>query len=192
MYRQQGREFVDVDPMQIENINRAFAIFDLNRDGKISWDDFETLIHGAANEFGLEKNSTEITGLLSAYNDIWDYLREAADLDKDGQVVKAEFEKAHSMQRLSAGELLNKWQVVADRVFDMVDRDGDGYIDEDALASIYRTYGIADRQVVGASFQAMDLNNDGQVDKAEFSANIRGLFTATDESMKGAQMLSGT
>jgi Ca2+-binding EF-hand superfamily protein len=178
--------------MQIENINRVFAMLDLDGDGRIGWKDFEALSYGIAKEFGLETKSTEVQGLLAAYKDVWDYVREAADLDKDGWVAKAEFEEAHSTQHLSAGELLDKWQVAADQCFDVADRDADGYIDEDALASIYRAGGVADRQVARAAFQAMDVSDDGQVNKAELSANVRALFTATDESMKGAQLLSGT
>jgi Ca2+-binding EF-hand superfamily protein len=178
--------------MQIENIDRVFAMLDLNGDGRIDWNDFETLTYGIAKEFGLETKSAEVEGLLEAYKNVWDYIREAADLNKNDSVVKVEFKEAHSTQRLSAGELLSKWQVAADRCFDVADRDADGYIDEDALASIYRAGGIADRQVARAAFQAMDVNTDGQVDKAELSANVRGMFTATDESMKGAHLLSGT
>ncbi len=178
--------------MQIENIDRVFAMLDLNGNGRIGWDDFGVLTYGIAKEFDLETESVEVQGLLAAYKNVWDYIREAADLDKDGLVAKVEFEEAHSTQRLSAGELLDKWQVAADRCFDVADRDADGYIDEDALASIYRAGGVADRQVARAAFQAMDVNNDGQIDKAELSANVRGMFTAIDESMKGAHLLSGT
>jgi Ca2+-binding EF-hand superfamily protein len=178
--------------MQIENIDRVFAMLDLNRDDKIGWDDFEALTYGIAKEFGLETNSTEVKGLLAAYKNVWDYIREAADINKDDSVGKVEFQEAHSTQRLSVEELLARWQVAADRCFDVADRDADGYIDEDALASIYRAGGVTDRQVARAAFQAMNVNDDGQVDKAELSAHVRGMFTATDESMKGAHLLSGT
>ena len=178
--------------MQIENIDRVFAMLDLNRDGRIDWNDFETVTYGIAKEFSLETKSAEVQGLLAAYKNAWEYIREAADLNKDDAVGKVEFQEAHSTQLLSVEELLDKWQVAADRCFDVADRDADGYIDEDALASIYRAGGITDRQIARAAFQAMNVNNDGQVDKTEFSAHVRGMFTATDESMKGAHLLSGT
>jgi Ca2+-binding EF-hand superfamily protein len=179
-------------PMQIENISRVFAMIDLSGNDKITWNDFETLTQGIAGELGLAPDSTEIEGLLAAYRDVWDYISGAADLDQDGAVTKAEFEKAHMTQALTAGALLDKWQVAADRCFEAADRDGDGYIDEDALAGVYRAGGISDQQVATAAFQAMDVDNDGRVDKTEFSANVRGLFLAVDESMKGAHMLSGS
>lgn len=179
-------------PMQIENVNRVFAMLDLSGNGRITWDDFEALTRGIAGELSLASDSAEIKGLMDAYRDVWDNISGAADLDEDGAVAKAEFEKAHATEVLSAGELLDKWQVAADRCFDVADRDADGYIDEDALAGIYRAGGIADRQVASAAFQAMDVNNNGRVDKIEFSANVRGLFMAVDESMKGAHMLGGS
>lgn len=179
-------------PTQTERLNRVFAVFDMDGNGGISWDDFETVAGGIADEFGLDLDSAEVKGLLAAYKNVWDYVGEGADLDQDGRVLKAEFVEAHSAQRLSVGELLNRWQVVADRCFDIADRDADGYIDEDAVAGIYRGAGIADGQVARIAFEAMDVDSNGQVDRTEFSANVRGLFIATDESMKGARMLGGT
>lgn len=179
-------------PTQLDNINRVFAMIDVNGNGNISWEDLEKLSHGIAGELGLERTSAEIEGLMAAYRDVWDYISGAADLDENGLVTKAEFEKAHVDQILSAGVLLDKWLVAADRCFDVADLDGDGYMDEDALAAIYRATGITDRQVARAAFAAMDVNENGQVDRAEFVANVRGLFLATDESMKGAHMISGS
>jgi Ca2+-binding EF-hand superfamily protein len=178
--------------MQIENISRVFTMIDLSGDDRITWNDFETLTQGIARELGLTPDSAEIEGLLAAYKDVWDYLSGAADLDQDDAVTRAEFEKAHATQALTAGALLDRWQVAADRCFEVADRDNDGYIDEDALASVYRACGITDRQVAAAAFQAMDTNDNGQVDKTEFSANVRGLFLAVDESMKGAHLISGS
>lgn len=136
-------------PMQIDNINRVFAILDVNGNGKISWSDLEN-------------------------------------------VVKAEFDKAQVSQVLSVGTLLDKWVVTADRGFDLIDQDGDGRVDEDELASLYRGAGITDRQVARVAFQAMDLNEDNRVDKTEWLAHVRGLFLAVDESMKGAHLISGS
>ncbi|MDI5979858.1 EF-hand domain-containing protein [Amycolatopsis magusensis] len=175
--------------MQIENIDRVFAMIDSSGNGRISWSDFEKLTGGIADELGRDLTSPEVENLLAAYRDVWEYISSAADLDQDKAVTKEEFRKAHSTQALSAGVLLGKWQVAADRCFDAADRGGNGYLTEDALAGVYRAGGIADRQVVAAAFQAMDVNNNGRVDKTEFSANVRGLFEAVDKSMKGAHMI---
>ncbi|MBP2182693.1 EF-hand domain-containing protein [Amycolatopsis magusensis] len=182
-----------VSPMltstQIENIDRVFAMIDSSGDGRVTWDDFETLTRGIAEELGRDSKSTEIAELSAAYHGVWEYVSAAADLDQDGAVTRDEFRKAHSTQALSAGLLLDKWLVAADRCFDAADRDGHGYLTEDALAGVYRAGGITDRQVASAAFQAMDVNSNGRVDKAEFSANVRGLFEAVDKSMKGARMI---
>ncbi|WP_158854775.1 EF-hand domain-containing protein [Saccharothrix deserti] len=178
------------DHLQDDNIERVFAAFDLDGNGEISWDDFEAKARGVGREFGLEVGSPEVQGLVEAYQELWDYIR-GADVDVDDVVTKAEFQEARGAGRLSTSELLEKWLVVSDRVFDVADRDGDGYLDGNEFAGLYRGAGITDPQVAEIAFAAMDVDTDGRIDRAELLANVQGVFTATDESMKGARMLSG-
>ncbi len=176
--------------MQVDNIDRIFTVIDLDGNGEISLDDFGAMARGVGREFELEAGSPEVQRLLEAYQDVWDYIR-GADVDVDDVVTKAEFRQAHETGRLSTSELLEKWQVVSRCAFDLADQDGDGYLDEDEFAGIYRGAGVTDPQVAAIAFGAMDVDSDGHLDRDEFLANVRGLFTATDESTKGARMLSG-
>lgn len=178
------------NPVQKDNVDRAFSTFDLDGDGEVKWSDFEVVTHSIGREFGLDEDAPETRGLLASYRQVWDYIRGAADTDEDGSVSKAEFEAAHLSGRLSLDELLDLWEIASDRSFEMIDRDGDGYIDADGLATLYRGAGMPDaEQVAVTAFAGMDTDGNGRVDKAELAANVRGVFAATDESMKGANML---
>ncbi|WP_433264591.1 EF-hand domain-containing protein [Actinosynnema sp. CS-041913] len=179
------------DQVRLDNIDRVFAILDLDGDGGIRWDDFGSIAEGVGGEFGLGPESPEVRNLLAGYREVWVYVSGAADLDADGVVGKDEFRQAHAAQRLSTGEVLHKWLTVSERAFELADRDGDGFLDESALAGIYRGAGVTDPQVASIAFGAMDVDGDGRLDKAEFCANVQGLFTSTDEAGKGAHMLSG-
>lgn len=85
---------------------------------------------------------------------------------------------------------MEKWESASRGNFELADGDGDGYIDLDGFIRIYRGGGV-DAKVAEAAFGAMDVDDDRRLDWTELSANIRGLFTATDESAKGAHMVTG-
>lgn len=177
------------DQVQLDNIDRVFAILDRDGDGGISKDDFSSLGRGVAREFGLDAESPRARRLIEGYEEVWNYIC-GADLDVDGVVDAAEFRKAHTSGRVTAEVLVEKWESASRGNFELADVDGDGYIDLDGFIRIYRGGGV-DPAVAEAAFGAMDVDDDGRLDWGELSANIRGLFTATDESAKGAHMVSG-
>ncbi|MCC8246009.1 EF-hand domain-containing protein [Saccharothrix luteola] len=175
--------------LRMDNVDRAFAVFDVDGDGGISWEDFSAAARGVGREFGLGVESSEVRALVGAYRAVWGYIV-GADLDADGSVSRAEFRGAHESGRLSTGELVEKWLVVAGRNFEVADRDGDGFLDGSEFAGIYRGSGVTDPQVAAIAFAGMDVDGNGRVDRAEFLTNVRGFFTAEDGSVKGARMLS--
>jgi len=178
------------DDLRMDNVDRAFAVFDVDGDGAISWEDFSATARGVGREFGLGVESAEVRGLVEAYRAVWDYVV-GADLDADGSVSRGEFRAAHESGRLSTGELVERWLVAAGRNFELADRDGDGYLDGSEFAGIYRGSGVTDPQVAAIAFAGMDVDGNGRVDRSEFLTHVRGFFTASDESVKGVRMLSG-
>lgn len=178
------------DQVRLDNIDRVFAILDTDGDGAISKDDFTSMGWGVAREFGLDEDSPQARRLVEGYGAIWEYAR-GGDLDVDGVVSAEEFREAHTSGRVTTEVLVEKWESASRASFEAADGDGDGYIDLEGFATIYRGAGIPDRAVAEAAFAAMDVDDDGRLDWAELSANVRGLFTATDESAKGAHMVSG-
>ncbi|MEU4446772.1 EF-hand domain-containing protein [Actinosynnema sp. NPDC050801] len=178
------------DQVRLVNIDRVFAILDMDGDGGISKGDFTSMARGVVREFGLDADSPLARGLVEGYEGIWDYIC-GADLDVDGVVGAAEFREAHTSGRVTTEVLVEKWESASRRCFEAADGDGDGYIDLEGFAAIYRGGGVSDPEVAEAAFGAMDVDADGRLDWAELSAHVRGLFTATDESAKGAHMVSG-
>ncbi|WP_053722339.1 EF-hand domain-containing protein [Saccharothrix sp. NRRL B-16348] len=176
--------------LRMDNVDRAFAVFDVDGDGEISWEDFSAAARGVGREFGLGVESSEVRNLVAAYRELWEYIV-GADLDADGVVSRGEFRDAHEAGRLSTGGLLEKWLVVSGRNFEVADRDGDGRLDGSEFAGIYRGNGVTDPQVAAIAFAGMDVDGDERLDREEFQTHVRGFFTATDGSVKGSRMLSG-
>lgn len=178
------------DRVQRDNIDRVFAILDFDGDGRVSKGDFTSMGRGVAREFGLDEDSPRARRLVEGYEEVWDHLC-GADADGDGVVGAAEFREAHTSGKVTTEVLVEKWESASRGNFELADADGDGYIDQDEFARIYRGAGIPDRKVAETAFGQMDVDDDGRLDWAELSAHVRGLFTATDESAKGAHMLDG-
>lgn len=178
------------EQVRLDNIDRVFTILDADGDGRISKGDFTAMSRGVGPEFGFDEGSPQARRLVEGYEEIWDYIC-GADLDVDGEVGAAEFREAHTSGRVTTEVLLEKWEAASRRCFELADGDGDGYIDLEGLVAIYRGGGITDRKVAETAFGAMDVDADGRLDWDELSAHVRGLFTATDESAKGAHMVSG-
>lgn len=177
------------DQVQLDNIDRVFAILDRDGDGTISKDDFSSMGGGVAREFGLDAEDPRARRVVEGYEEVWNYIC-GADLDVDGLVDAAEFRKAHTSGRVSTEGLVERWESASRGSFELADADGDGYIDLDGFAGIYRGAGVPPTAAATA-FGEMDTDDDGRLDWAELSAHVRGLFTATDESAKGAHMVSG-
>jgi Ca2+-binding EF-hand superfamily protein len=178
------------DDLRMDNVDRAFAVFDADGDGEIRWEDFSATARGIGREFGLGVEAAEVRAAAAAYRELWDYLC-GADLDSDGAVSRVEFRGAHEAGRLSTAELVEKWSAAASRVFELADRDGDGFLVAGEFAGIYRGAGVTDPQVAVIAFAGMDVDGDGRLDRVEFLTHVRGFFTAEDGSVKGARMLSG-
>lgn len=176
--------------LRLDNVDRLFGVFDVDGDGVLSWEDFSAAARGVGREFGLGVEAVEVRNLVAAYRALWEYLV-GADADADGVVSRGEFRAAHESGRLSTGGLLDRWLVVSGRNFELADRGGDGALDVSAFAGLYRGVGVTDPQVAVIAFAGMDVDGDGRVDRAEFSTHVRGFFTASDGSVKGARMLSG-
>ncbi|PSL57671.1 calcium-binding protein CML [Saccharothrix carnea] len=174
--------------LRMDNVDRVFAVFDVDGDGGISWGDFSAAAVGVGREFGLGVESSEVRGLVAAYREVWEYIV-GADLDADGAVSRGEFRDAHEAGRLSMGGLLEKWLAVSGRNFELADRDGDGRLDGSEFAGIYRGNGVTDPQVAAIAFAGMDLDGDGRLDLVEFQTHVRGFFTEADVSAKGTHLL---
>ncbi|ROP35496.1 EF-hand domain-containing protein [Saccharothrix texasensis] len=178
------------DRVLLDNIDRVFAILDVDGDGEVGKGDFTSMGAGVAREFGFDEDAPQARSLIAKYEGIWDCVS-GADLDVDGVVGAAEFREAHTSGRVDTEVVVERWLTATHGNFEVADQDGDGYIDLDAFAAIYRGAGIPDRKVAETAFGAMDVDDDGRLDWNELSAHARGLFTATDESAKGVRMVSG-
>jgi len=67
--------------------------------------------------------------------------------------------------------------------FDLIDLNGDGFIQKEEFALFFRVFGIEDEQLAHQTFEALDVNGDGQLSYDEFTHAGFQFFHSGDESL---------
>ncbi|RJQ78800.1 hypothetical protein D5S17_12035 [Pseudonocardiaceae bacterium YIM PH 21723] len=176
--------------LQIQNIDRSFNLWDHDGSGGIERSDVDRVSFGIVRSCGRDEESAEATALVAAYLEIFTFIIDAADKNQDQVVTRQEYRDAHEANQDFASELLTRWDLVCDAIFAVADRDGDGRLGLEDVVDIYAGLETP-RQVAVDGFPNLDLDGDGYIDGNEWRQAIRGVFTADDESARGAAMFKG-
>ncbi len=124
--------------LQRRKQRNLFALHDLNGDGAIQEDDWETYTRNICAAKGVEPGSPEYDAILTAFAAHWQDLKAGADAGGDGGI---DFDGWCSFM----GEVVEdegRYERIVDpivrAVFAMLDRDGDGVITEDEYVAIWQ------------------------------------------------------
>ncbi len=107
------------------------TVLDQTGDGFLDWPDLAAMAREVAGRLDLDE--PEETRLYDAFALWWRELQRALDTDGDGRVSAAEY--AAGVPSLAGPALIR----VAEVLFDVTDRDGDGTIDEQEYRTLFRT-----------------------------------------------------
>ncbi|WP_328917875.1 MULTISPECIES: oxygenase MpaB family protein [unclassified Streptomyces] len=107
------------------------AVLDQTGDGYLDWPDLAAMARELSSRLDLDE--PEETRLYQAYADWWRELQAALDADGDGRVSKEEY--AAAVPSLAGPALIR----VAEVLFDVTDKDGNGFIDADEYRALFRT-----------------------------------------------------
>ena len=148
---------------QQRKLTRMFDLYDLNKDGYIEATDYARVAEGFATGTGCAPGSDEYEKLRATYLGFWEQLRQAADADHDGRVTRDEFLASYDALlamreaitgvsqailhmtdrdgdgKISPAEFAANMQAygvdapAAAQAFSHLDRDGDGFIDNNEL-----------------------------------------------------------
>ncbi|KAH9307007.1 hypothetical protein KI387_011411, partial [Taxus chinensis] len=136
-----------------EYVQRVFSLFDRDADGFINSEDIRHILEnlGLEHDMGITPEFIGFDEFLGVYNRLW-------DTDEcDGGDVEEENENENG------GGLME--------VFNVFDKDGDGYICASELQQILNSLGLkegGDISVCESMISKVDINFDGKVDFNEF------------------------
>ncbi|OQR94910.1 hypothetical protein ACHHYP_00829 [Achlya hypogyna] len=170
----------------------AFAQFDANRDGQLSWDEFTQWYTAPVpsappaplqpHDVGLLREVRQLTCLGHyAVDDILAFFTASA---KDGQLTKAQFFRCFNKlltKTTTAPKPATK--ATLDRLFRLFDADDNGTVDMKELAAgLSLLCGGSAKEKVAAAFALFDTNGDGVVSPDEMETYLTAAFKVIFET----------
>lgn len=175
--------------LQQQKFIRLFVAYDLDNSGYLGWEDFEQFVKNVATQGGLDGQATPYNSLLQKYAYRWMHLKGEADVDRSSKI------DLHEWLTYCEGVLQNDRKYhqeidpIVNLIFDVFDADGDGFINQAEwrqFAWSFRCHSIYARE----TFQAMDLDGDGKLEKSEIAEAFR-MFYFNDEMRSPIARLFG-
>jgi Ca2+-binding EF-hand superfamily protein len=170
------------------NIGSVFELLDTDRDGYITEDDLPASGRRILDALGIE-DAQQRAEILGLYQSAWEQLRADCDSDSDGRITRQEFTSAFTVGLGDPQAYFQRLMgPIPDRIAEVADRDGDGFIESDEYARIFAPIGV-DEQVIRAAFERLDADSDGKISTGEFREAMRHLFLSHDPADPGTSVL---
>lgn len=165
--------------LQRDKFDRLFEIFDVNRDGYVSQDDFDAAVHQVATAPHGSSNEGHLRAFADAAARFWAGVKEHARVDRDGRVSRAAFHDAMHDAFLQGGRFDELVQPAAEAAFALYDVDGDGRVGRKEYEVLQRSLGRSDADI-GRAFAALDHDRDGYLTLDDFTAHVREYLHSDD------------
>jgi Ca2+-binding EF-hand superfamily protein len=165
---------------QRRKIAAVFAAMDVDQDGFLEEEDFESLTERWVGIRGWEPGSPGYDRMRAIMMGWWTALHEASDQDRDDKVTLDEVLLVVDQLPAMADYVL----ATADAMFDAIDEDGDGHVtleEHKQVVFAWKGTDAGDEEV----FALMDSNGDGYLSRAEFRAHWFEFWAGDDEDAPG-------
>jgi len=174
---------------QENNLGRIFDALDTTADGVLSADDVTAHAEHVASLVVPDAEAERRPDVVAAYQAWWRQIERDADTDHDGRVSRQDFVETTARGLRNDPDLLEEaYTPVARTVFEVLDRDHDGKIDQAGYTGFFAALGIGS-EVAGAAFGKIDADGDGRIEYGDFRAAMQDLFTTSDPEAPGAAAL---
>lgn len=151
-------------------IEAEFDKLDLNRDGKLDWSDYETLLGRYEQAAGTKREDRRLQALRGFYQLHYAELLRHAGI-KSGELTKSQFVSATRSLTADTSRI-NAAEAGAHLIFDLIDSNGDGTISQDELTHyMSHVWQIEDSEGV-YNLSELDTDGDSRISRQEF---VRGV-----------------
>lgn len=174
--RKSSKKKVGQSEFWLRKMRTHHVAMDVNKDGVVSWDDFEDMIRRFKATGIL--TGDELTSLENALKHVWEE-EWGASGDPYAFINQEQF-LANMENVINNKHLRKKVAKPLPYFFQAVDNDGSGEISVDEFKLYFKCLGLSDEAAM-ASFSAIDINSDGRLSKKEFVKLGREFFLSEDE-----------
>jgi Ca2+-binding EF-hand superfamily protein len=167
-----------------DKFDRLFEIFDVNRDGYISQDDFDSVVHKVATAEHGSSNEAHVHAIREAAARFWTGIKEHAEIDRMGRVSRASFHDALHDAFLQGGRFDELIRPAGEAWFALYDVDDDGRVGRREYEVLQRSLGRSAADI-GRAFAALDHDRDGYLTLEDFTARLNEYFHSDDPHAQG-------
>ena len=174
--------------LQKRKWTRLFQVYDADRNGTVEKEDFEAIFHNLARTRNLTQEMSQYQQLYAKFMEDWEYLQQDADKNGNGKIELAEWLQ-HAERRINSPNIYQILVDIADRVFELLDLDGNGVIGVKEYKTFYWSWRIPPDLAIEI-FPKLDLNGDGSITKKEFLKLVREFHRSDDPDARGNSLFA--
>jgi Ca2+-binding EF-hand superfamily protein len=158
---------------QVERLLQRFALYDIDKDGRIDRGDLEREARRIVEAFDEPESSPKAQALLHAYPHMWDHMLQQSDHDAGQALTADQFVAIVNAQMLSQGAVgfSNMLRPSIRAMVDLCDVDGDGQVNPVEFRKWLGAIGN-DRIDADAVFRQVDADRNGQLSVEELVAAV--------------------
>lgn len=173
------------------------TFFDLTRDGTLEWKDFDMARQKICDMSGWKPGSKRYIEVHELFKEIWRKLQDDGDVDFDGKISEDEWirmweafnkqylqEVSKSKDQNTATELPVWLTKYMEYKFNLLDRTGNGYVDEEEYEYVMSEFGVPPKDAKNA-FLMFSQNNEKKVDLEYFKELCTEYYRSDDPSALG-------
>jgi Ca2+-binding EF-hand superfamily protein len=176
--------------LQKRKITKLFTMYDVGNHGYLQFSDYEKIANKLADLKGWKSDEIEYQKLLNKYGYQWISLycsiKEKLPEKLDNRIYLDNWFKYHELL-LQDQDHRQQIESLADLVFDIIDLDESGNLDQNEWRSLFKVYNLP---VVYASesFAKIDLNQDGLLSRDELVSLLQEFYDSDDPQALGNYM----
>jgi len=143
--------------------------YDVNGDGVVNLEDYEAVVEKLVNAAGVTENDHFYQETKKYQREVFEFLMEHADVDKDGKIDCGEFSNwatGVAAEIAASGTIPQHLQGFFKASFSNSDQNGDGEVDRDEFIALQKLWDVPEDKA-GSGFDR--LTNNGQIKITEDS-----------------------
>jgi len=169
-------------------INLFQDIYDVNKDGVLEKADFDQALDKVVKVHNWGQDDSAFKDAQATLAKVWESLRKMADGDGNGTIDLDEWCAmwGSCIDDVTSGRGFPAWQRdYMDFMFYANDTSGDGFIDKDEYAQVFKQFGFSDCDVTACFAKISQGCADAKLSKEDFQRLSQEYFTAEDEGAQG-------
>lgn len=170
--------------LQVLKIDRSFAHIDVDGNGVITRDDLQGLGARLLVGFGASPAGDRGRRVADSFDDLWETLAAAVDLDRDSRITPGEYRTSVIVSFIDGDRFEPVFRPAIEAVLALADTDADGFLGPEEFQLVHEAFGRSGEDSEHA-FAALDLDADGALSRDELLRAARDYYTSADPGAIG-------